>query len=179
MKKLRKISRIDKIGAYKPRTYMDLSVTGGGVKKLSLVPAELNEMIGIVGERRAKQAWELKKAGIAGTLPELLTYQWLLDGEYTFEFQRIVGGMSGRPIVPDFIIFNMSYNGVYIWRVQGEYWHSSTVEHDRIQKEYLRAMKIYSMPVVAVVDLWETDCYDRYPEIYLQAEQGYGLRDYM
>jgi len=48
---------------------------------------------------------------------------------------------------------------------------------DEIQKIRLAKLKIGGIPVVAVVDLWENDIYDRSPEVFELAEAGLELRN--
>jgi hypothetical protein len=116
--------------------------------------------------------------GIVASLPELCAYDWLERNNVQFEFQSIqMGGklVSGGSVV-DFIIYIGS--GVYIWRVMGEYWHRGQEVRMRDQMQKIRLMntRIGSFDVIGVVDLWELDVYNRYPEVFEVAMYGVGLR---
>jgi hypothetical protein len=155
-------------------------LTGGGVRQLDLMPEALRVMARRVGDKRARRVWKLMERGIQGTLPELLTYDWLERQKVGFQFQS--GQMGGRRTsggaVVDVSVDGLEADGLYIWRVQGEYWHKGPeVERkDWMQKARLLRLKIGGVPVVEVVDLWENDVYDRYPEVFRRAEMGMGLR---
>jgi len=180
-----RIGKVPKIGRTGPtRAYRP--VVGGGREagaslQMSLVPEALRVWARVVGETRAREVWDLQQKGIVGTLPELCTYVWLEKRKIEFEFQS--GQMGGRAAggggaVVDFILYNLSSNGYYCWRVQGEYWHQGPdVEmKDFTQAQKLLHLKIGGVPVVAVVDLWETDVYEKYPRVFESAEMGVGLR---
>ena len=182
--KLGRLAKVGRIGLMSPtkRTAgMDLPVRGGqGVEQLNLVPEQLAVAARRIGEKRARRVWKLMEKGVQGTLPELLTYDWLERQKLGFQFQS--GQMGGRRTsggaVVDFIVDGLAADGLYIWRVQGEYWHKGpAVERkDWMQKARLLRLKIGGVPVVEVVDLWENDVYDRYPEVFRRAEMGMGLR---
>ena len=138
----------------------------------------------MVGWKRARECWNLAQKGlkgtIQGTLPELCAYAWLQRRGIMFEFQApLLGGRqtSGGAML-DFLVMGLSSNGHYAWRIQGEYWHTMPeVElKDFVQAARLKRLKVGGIPIVEVVDLWENDIYDRYPEVFEQAEAGMGLR---
>lgn len=184
--KLRKISRVGRSGrvgglaAVKP-VKLEGGVTGGGIRQLNVLPPALREMARRIGNRRARDVWGLMRKGVVGSLPELCTYHWLERRKLTFEFQshQMGGRRRSGGAVLDFLISGLTAGGWYVWRVQGEYWHQGdAVERkDEIQKIRLARLKIGGVPVVAVVDLWENDVYDRSPEVFELAEIGVGLRD--
>jgi len=181
---IRILSRVGTIGGLSGRKAVgvDLPATGprGDTGLLDTLPAGLRQAAARVGERRAMAVWRLQQRGITGTLPELLTYDWL-DGRpgVSFEFQSsLLGGRRVRGgAVVDFLISGLSGEGWYIWRIQGDYWHQGAAVElkDQTQKARLASMKIQGLPVVAVVDLWEADIYDRMPEVFMQAEAGLEL----
>ncbi len=183
---VRKISRYPRKGVRKPRPpspprlRTEERFTGGGIRQLNLIPEDLRAFARVVGLRRAKAAWKLMQRGLQGSLPELLTYDWLEKHKRSFQFQTsLLGGRMVRGgTVLDFVVFDLSPDGVYCWRVQGEYWHQGPISkaQDEWQSYRLRQLWIGGLPVVAVVDLWENDIYHRYPEIYQKAEFGISLR---
>lgn len=146
-----------------------------------LRPQKLRELEERVGSKRAARVWRLLKKGVVGTLPELCAYDWLQRKPWLqFEFQssQLGGRMVAGGAVVDFLISGLSSDGLYCWRIQGEYWHAGREREakDATQKMRLLSTKIGGVPVVAVVDLWEMDVYDRYPEVFERAEFGVGLR---
>jgi len=179
-----KLARVGRVGLRSPvkRVGVDLGrkLTGGGVEQLNLVPEALRVWARRVGETRARRVWKLMQRGIQGSLPELCTYDWLESRKIVFQFQAsLMGGwmMSGGAVV-DFLISGLSANGLYVWRVMGEYWHKGPdVERkDWVQRSRMLRLKVGGVPVVAVVDMWENDVYDRYPEVFRRGEVGIGLR---
>jgi hypothetical protein len=155
-------------------------LTGGGIEQLQVLPPALMEVARRVGTRRAEDVFELRRQGVVGTVPELIAYEWLQSRGYAFEFQSSqLGGRrrSGGAVV-DFVIQDLSPNGVMMWRIQGEYWHQGPdVERkDEVQRVRLLNVRMGGRPVAAVVDLYESDIYDRYPEVMLRAEAGMQLR---
>ena len=155
-------------------------VTGGGIRQLNVMPEALRDVARRIGNERARDVWRLMRQGIVGSLPELCTYHWLERHKLTFEFQshQMGGRRQSGGAVLDFLIAGLAAGGWYVWRVQGEYWHQGeAVERkDEVQKMALARLKIGGLPVMAVVDLWENDVYDRYPEVFELAEAGIGLR---
>jgi len=175
------VARVGKVGRVSARRGVELpALTGGGVRQLDVMPEQLAEVARRIGEKRARVVWKLRQSGIVGTLPELCAYSWLDKRKIVFEFQSSV--MGGRRIsggaVLDFLIYGLSANGVLIWRIQGEYWHTGPdVElKDRVQAARLRNLKIGGVPVVGVVDLWENAIYDDYPSVFQKAEMGISSR---
>ena len=78
----------------------------------------------------------------------------------------------------DFLVYGLTPDGLYCWRVQGEYWHKGPeVERkDATQVQRLRGLKIGGVPVIDVIDLWENDIYQLWPLVFERAEAGLGLR---
>lgn len=158
----------------------DWEVTPRGAGMLDLMPEALRELARRVGRSRASTVWRLMRRGIVGSLPELLTFHWLRRRALAFEYQSPRMGGRGRAggTVVDFIIYDLAPGGVYVWRVMGEYWHVTPEVQgkDEEQARRLLRMRVSGRPVVAVVDLWESDIYDRDPEVFELAEAGVGLR---
>jgi len=182
IRKFPKVSRSGRVGRRTRVGVVELdAVTGGGIRKLDLMPEGMRAWARAVGMERARAVWRLRGRGVVGTLPELCAYHWLESRKTRFEFQS--AQMGGRTIaggaVVDFVIFGLSANGIYIWRVQGEYWHKGVdvEQKDFVQAARLMRLKIGGVPVVAVVDLWEGDIYERFPLVFKQAEFGVGLRN--
>jgi hypothetical protein len=158
-----------------------MAETPRGPRQLETIPDQIREWAERVGEQRAREAWRIAQRGILGTLPELCGYAWLESRGRLFEFQSAM--LGGRMIrggaVADFVIYDLVPGGVGIWRIQGDYWHGGreSIEHDREQRARLLVSWYAGLPVRLVVDLWESDVYRRFPEVFLSAELGVGLRD--
>lgn len=179
--KLARVAKVGKVGLrplHKVGVTRVAGLTGGGVRQLDLVPEQLRVVARRIGDTRAKRVWKLMQR-VQGSLPELCTYDWLERRKLGFQFQS--GQMGGRRMsggaVVDFIVDGLAADGLYVWRVQGDYWHQGIeVERkDDVQKMRLLRLKIGGIPVVAVVDLWESAIYDRYPDVFRQAEMGMEL----
>jgi len=183
--KLGRVAKVGRIGLMAPAKRVvgvDLPVRGGrGVEQLDLVPEQLAVVARRIGDKRARRVWKLMQR-VQGSLPELCTYDWLERRKLGFEFQS--GQMGGRRMsggaVVDFIVDGLAADGLYVWRVQGEYWHKGPdVERkDWVQKARLLRLKIGGVPVVAVVDLWENSIYDQYPDVFIKAEMGMEIPHY-
>ena len=181
---VRKVARVGIINPSRPIKPMRVGRVSGGTRgvqlQLDLMPEDMRAAAARIGTDRAREVQELRDRGIEGSLPELCTYEWLERRKLAFDFQS--AQMGGRRVrggtVVDFIIYGLSGNGVYQWRVQGDYWHSSreSARNDAELARRLRRLKIGGEPVAAVVDLWESDIYDRYPRVFQLAEFGEGLR---
>jgi hypothetical protein len=106
-----------------------------------------------------------------GTLPELLTYDWLEGRGYQFDFQTSFfgGRMQLGGAVADFIIMDLQPGGMVVWRVQGDYWH---LMPERVRKDAVQRLRLLQHGVVQVVDLWESAIYDRAPKVFEMAEVG-------
>lgn len=182
IKPLRRRPRVGFIQPTSKRSYVgpELPERGRGLRQLDTTPEQLRRLERRIGRKRADRAWDVMQR-VQATAPEALVYDWLERWQYSFDFQSSqLGGLWVRGgAVVDFAIYNMSFEGVYLWRVQGEYWHDTPDKHlrDRLQKDRLRNIKIQGMPVAAVVDLYEFDIYDKWPEVVEYARMGIGLRD--
>lgn len=163
-------------GMGRRRASEPLPLTPRGAKLLDTTPEEVLYWMQSVSRERAMQAYRLLRRGVEGTLPELLTYQWLERRGRQFDFQSSI--MGGRLVlggaVADFIISDLVPGGLVVWRVQGDYWH---VEPERVQRDFQQRERLLmesymGVPVVQVVDLWESGIYWAYPFVFEMAEAG-------
>lgn len=181
VKPYRKRSRVGKVGPETEVGYAgpELPIRGAGLRKLNTAPPEMQRLVRRIGRRLADAVWEVQQK-VTATAPEAIAYHWLESWHYRFDFQSSqLGGLWVRGgAVVDFVIYDMSHEGCYIWRVQGEHWHQSKAKQntDRLQKDRLAHLMIGGMPVAAVVDLWEFDLYDRYPYVLEMARMGEQIR---
>lgn len=184
MKKLSALSAVPRVGeigtleAQKP-TRPDIPMTPRGPDLLETAPPKVEQWIRLIGRDRARAVQGLVEDGVVGTLPELCTYEWL-EGRFLFEFQSSL--MGGRLIrggaVADFVIVDLQPGGLVVWRIQGDYWHTrgERARQDAEQKARLLGTWYMGMPIVSVVDIWESDIYKRFPEVFRRAEVGVELR---
>lgn len=176
--------RRPKIGQITPTSKMsyvgpELPERGGGVRQLNTCPPQLRRLARRIGRKRANEVWRVQQK-VRATAPEALAYAWLEDWDYRFDFQSSqLGGLWVRGgAVVDFVIYDMSFEGVYLWRIQGEHWHQGARKQhaDKLQKDRLRNIQVGGLPVAAVVDLWEYDIYDRPEETFERARVGEQMR---
>jgi len=165
---------------WEPEDVEDWEVTPAGADLLDLMPESLREIAGRIGRKRAGIVWRWMRKGIIGSVPELLTYDWLSRRRIRFEFQsaQMGGRLRVGGAVVDFLLYDLAGGGLYVWRVMGEYWHAAPEVQgkDEEQRRRLLRTRVGGRRVVAVVDLWESDIYDRSPEVFEMAEAGVGLR---
>lgn len=188
MQKISKISKVNRIGVMRPGR-IDAVLPGAkraGAKQVDLMPEEIKAMIPIIGETRARAIFKLMQQGVQGTLPELSAYDWLEKKHVNFAFQSpLLGGRAqhGGAVI-DFLLYDLSPQGYIIFRIQGDYWHAgigragsgtATVAKDDIQKARLRATKVGGVPIIDVVDLWESRILGDWPRVFIAAEAGLEL----
>lgn len=180
--KLQRVARLGAIGTVSVErpVVVHLPERPRGPRVADLTPLRVREWARLIGHERAMDVNRLVERGVIGSLPEMCTYVWLESRKYLFEFQSAL--MGGRVIrggaVADMLIYDLAPGGIVVWRVQGDYWHGSRDAIARDQEQRARLMTSWhaGMPVVRVTDLWETDIYDRYPEVFRLAEVGMELR---
>jgi hypothetical protein len=175
--RIRRTRRIGLIAAEaRPAELEALPRTPRGVRLLETADPKLQEWMQVVSQERAQRALRIQERGIRGTLPELLTYDWLERRPHEFDFQSSLGG--GRLIlggaVADFILFDLLPGALAVWRIQGDYWHSKAerMERDLAQRERLLSERYMGLPVEQVVDIWESAVYWRAPQVWEEAEVG-------
>ena len=161
---LRRISRLPKLGGLgRPRKAASVKpiLEPRKVFTKTDLPPEIEALVAKLGERQARIVWKWKRAGVQGTAPELLVYDWLKGRKMIFQFQSsMFGGRRIRGgIVCDFIV--QYAGGVLIWMIQGEHWHFTAEQrkHDKAIKIRLKASRPGGQKVVAMVELFENDIY--------------------
>jgi len=165
---------------WEPEEVDDWEVTPAGTDLLDLMPESMRELARRIGRKRASTIWRWMRKGIIGSVPEILTYDWLTSRGLRFDYQspQMGGRLRVGGAVVDFLLHDIAPGGLYVWRIMGEYWHSAPEVQgkDEEQRRRLLRERVAGRSVVAVVDLWESDIYDRSPEIFELAEAGVGLR---
>lgn len=151
----------------------DVRATGAGL--LDLTPEEIDEWGRLLGDYRlAKKLYTMKQQMSRATLPELVAYDWLQSQGMFFTYQAYVNG--GRTVkggaVLDFLI-DQGGRGL-AWRIQGNYFHTlgQISPRDEVQKATLPGSVANGLRIETVVDLWESACYRRRPEVFLLGLAG-------
>lgn len=131
-------------------------------------------------EPLARKVESLKQSNPNGSLPELVTLEWLIREQVRYTYQ---GGLFGAKtakggLLPDFVI-DAGGGDAIVWQVQGEYWHSRQAQHG--QNDFANNLRmlgqvIEGLRISKVVELWETDIYKKRPLIFQAAMAGMGLR---
>lgn len=108
-----------------------------------------------------------------GTVPELVTMDWLMREGIGFYYQvDLFGGRRGGGLVPDFIVQNGA--GVDAWLVQGEYWHTRNGKEEADAADYLRlrGTDFGTGRINNVIQLWDSQLYRNRPEVFWAALAG-------
>jgi hypothetical protein len=127
--------------------------------------------------KMARQCATLKRDRLPdATTPELITYVWLKERAYDFEFQvEAAGGRSstGGSVI-DFVVKS---GKVWAWRIEGDFWHSRVeqVALDEIRKKNLIGAYVGSYQLDGVVDIWESSIYQDRDNVFSMALAGYQL----
>lgn len=178
-----KLDRMPRLPGVKRRRLPTL--TGADPKIAEREGSELQKIVRTLGGttdalRVAKRVLVLRQQFPAGSLPELVTYNWLESRQIPFTFQAMLygGRRTKGGLVPDFIV---QYGGKSMaWQIQGEYWHDRATRHG--QKDLDNTLRLLGavykgVRIDYVVELWEKDVYHKRPLVFLQALQGVGLRE--
>lgn len=127
-------------------------------------------------EKLAKRCVKLQERYPQASLPECVTYLWLEQNQIEFIYQStFFGGRAVRGgLLPDFLVDRG--DEWYAWEIQGEYWHSDSRFSDLADHLRLRGSYFAGQRVGKVIELWESDIYDKRPTIFTSAMAGLGLR---
>jgi hypothetical protein len=142
---------------------------------------ELTRRLGDAALAKRIRALQAQYGGVSsGTVPELVTYDWLQRSGYRFVFQaELYGGRAtAGGILPDFVVETGAGTGM-AWNVQGEYWHGKT--NEKAQSDAVDALRMIGQVVNGiridkVLYLWEQDLYTKRPQVFQYAIAGIGLR---
>lgn len=175
MPELKRLKRLTRKGRTRLPTFDPPPV----VRVASDEPQQLDVWTERLGsEKDAKRMASLAQQYPTATLPELVTMDWLMRNNYTYEFQVPVfgGRQHGGGGVVDFVVY--TGGDASAWAVQGEYWHSQHKMVNRDKSLFLRLLgaTIAGFRVTSVIELWEDDVYRRRPLVFFQAIAGMGLR---
>ena len=129
--------------------------------------------------QEAKRIMKLQETYPQGSLPELVTYDWLDRQGYQFFYQvALLGGRTvAGGVLPDFVV-GFDSSRAYAWNVQGEYWHTlaGKPEKDAADALRMKGLNVYGYTIKDVIPLWEFDIYNKRPGIFYAALAGMSLR---
>jgi len=127
----------------------------------------------------AKRVMQLKQEYPIGSYIELVTHEWLTVQNIPFDYQAVLfGGRREKGgILPDFVV--QASGGYVAWLINGEYWHSQSVNQgrDEIARLKLLGAQHKGKTITNMVSLWEKDILRKRPIVFQQALLGVGLRD--
>ena len=127
----------------------------------------------------AKRIISLQQKFPQGTLPELITYDWLMKHGYSFEYQvELLGGWGFHGgLIPDFLIYKDRTNA-HAWLTHGNYWHSISRKgfHDQTSNLRMLGQIVNGATIAKVIELWESDILANRPQVYYYALAGISMR---
>lgn len=127
----------------------------------------------------AKRILSLSAKYPAGTIPELLCFDWLMKEGLKFDYQvELFGGRRFEGgLVPDFVLYGDRTNAD-VWQVQGSYWHSISRKgfHDQTTNLRMLGQIIRGATVKRVIELWEDDILLHRPQVFYYALAGISMR---
>jgi hypothetical protein len=143
---------------------------------------ELTELTRKIGdEATAKRVRGLQMQYPNGTVPELVTMDWLNAGKYRYIYQgQLYGGRSSLGgLLPDFVVATGGGYGM-AWQIQGDYWHSKrSVEKqfkDNADNLRLVGQTVGGIRISKVIPVFESDIYARRSTVFQLALAGVSLR---
>lgn len=145
-------------GVREMRTTEPMPTIEDSIKKDDELVASWAERVGEVRARECLALWVRngRRGGTQGstTLPELLVELALTRRNADYRAQVDLGMAR-----PDFVVMRAA--GALVIRVQGDYWHGreGAAAKDARQKDALMQTTIFGLPVLAVIDIWESDIY--------------------
>jgi hypothetical protein len=171
--------RFKKFGK-RPKGFKVLEPFGGDLEP---VDTELTELVRVLGdEKTAKRVLALKRqyyATNSGTIPELVTMDWLQVNKHRFIFQgQLYGGRASKGgLLPDFVVDTGGGKGA-VWNIQGEYWHNKSAQksfNDATANLRYLGQTIGGIRIEKVLLLNERDILRRRPLVFQLAVAGIAL----
>lgn len=129
----------------------------------------------------ARRVSKLKNQFPYGTLPELVAYDYLVRNNANFIYQaEVAGGHARGGFQPDFVV--IAAGRALAWLIQGEFFHSATFQfrHGQLDRDlrarmFLKGQVVNGIRIDTVVELWESNVYNRNPEVFDYAMTGVEL----
>lgn len=172
--KFKKYSRQKQVEIFLPFTATD-------EEQVDTELTELTRRLGDEATAKRVRALQGEMGGVAqGTVPELVTYDWLKRGGWRYIYQaELYGGRAAAGgLLPDFVVETGAGTGM-AWQIQGEYWHGKS--GDKAISDAEAALRLAGQVVAGiridkVINLWETDIYTKRPQVFEYALAGISLR---
>jgi hypothetical protein len=146
------------------------------------VDIELTELTRKIGdEATAKRVRGLQAQYPQGTVPELVTMDWLNAGKYRYVYQgQLYGGRGSLGgLLPDFVVATGGGSGM-AWQIQGDYWHSKrSVEKqfkDNADNLRLVGQTVGGIRIGKVIPIFEHAIYNQREQVFKMALAGLELR---
>jgi len=180
LKKLSKSKRLKGLGPSNARLPV-IALYAGPIGEKSEDPLvfEIWQVMG--GKERdlkmARQCATLKRDRLPdATTPELITYVWLKERAYDFEFQVEAAG-GRRDTGGSVIDFVVKAGKTWAWRIEGKFWHSRPEQMalDEIRRKNLIGAYVGKFQLDGVVDIWEDIIYQDRDSVFSMALAGYQL----
>lgn len=173
--KFKKYSRGKKVEIFFP------FVSGNDTSPVDTALTELTRRLGDQALAKRIRVLQAQYGGVSsGTVPELVTYDWLQHSGYRFVFQaELYGGRAtAGGLLPDFVVETGAGSGA-AWNIQGEYWHGKSQEKAISDAEgalRLVGQVVNGIRIDRVLYLWEDDLYTKRPQVFQYAIAGVALR---
>jgi hypothetical protein len=143
---------------------------------------ELTDLTNHIGdEATAKRVMQLQAQYPQGTVPELVTMDWLQANKYRYIYQGMLYGGRGNlgGLLPDFVVDTGGPEGM-AWQIQGDYWHGtrSTEKQFSDATDNLRLVGqvVGGIRIGKVIPIWESAILKRRPHVFQMALAGIELR---
>lgn len=173
--KFKKYSRRKKLDIFLP------FVSGTDDEYVDTALTELTRRLGDEATAKRIRALQATLGGVSsGTVPELVTYDWLQRSGYNFIFQaELYGGRAtAGGLLPDFVVETGAGVGM-AWQIQGEYWHGKSGDKKVSDAEAamrLMGQVVGGVRIEQVIFIWEEDTYTKRPQVFQYAVSGIALR---
>jgi hypothetical protein len=169
--------RFKKFGK-RPKAFKVLRPFGDDLEPVDTILTEITNALG-GDERTAKRVRALQVDYPNGTLPELVTMDWLDVNKYRYIYQgRLFGGRAAAGgLLPDFVVDTGGGRGA-AWQVQGEYWHNKSAEKgfsDTVGNLRLLGQVVGGIRIDKVTLLNERDILRRRPFVFQMAIAGIAI----
>lgn len=129
------------------------------------------------GDRKlAQRVSRLRLKYPYGTVPELITLDWLEGRNERYIFQaQLFGGWVEGGLVPDFTVHQMGRT--FAWLVQGTFWHNKPGRPgiDAANKMRLEGSYVNGQKINKVIEIWETRIMRNHKEVLENALAGYEM----
>jgi hypothetical protein len=140
----------------------------------------LTDLTNTIGDAKiAKRVQVLQAQYPNGTIPELVTMDWLQANKHHYIYQGMLYGGRAQSggLVPDFVVQTGGAEGA-AWQVMGQYWHSRSAAKrfsDAESALRLLGQVVGGIRIGRVVNLSDYDILHRRPSVFQMALAGISL----